>query len=173
MVDPTPAVSIDRVVKRFGDVTAVDGLTLSIQAGEVVAFLGPNGAGKTTTVDMILGLSQPDEDSVEVFDTDARRAVALGRVAAVMQTGGLLKDFTVRETLELTASLFPSSRPVAEVLARAGIADIGDRLVGKASGGQQQRLRFALARLRGQGHARPPARGRGAPCPRRPQGGRP
>jgi ABC-2 type transport system ATP-binding protein len=147
MNSPTPAVSIDGVVKRFGAVTAVDGLSLEIQPGEVVAFLGPNGAGKTTTVDMILGLSHPTEGSIEIFGGDARKAVALGRVAAVMQTGGLLKDFTVRETVELTASLFSPSRPVDEVLDRAGILDIGDRLVGKASGGQQQRLRFALALL--------------------------
>ena len=147
MNSPTPAVSIDGVVKRFGSVTAVDGLSLEIQPGEVVAFLGPNGAGKTTTVDMILGLSNPTEGSIEIFGGDARKAVALGRVAAVMQTGGLLKDFTVRETVELTASLFSPSRPVDEVLDRAGILDIGDRLVGKASGGQQQRLRFALALL--------------------------
>lgn len=142
-----PAVSIDGVVKTFGTVTAVDGLSLEIHPGEVVAFLGPNGAGKTTTVDMILGLSQPTSGTVEVFGGDPRRAIALGRVAAVMQTGGLLKDFTVRETVELTASLFRPARPVDEVLERAGILDIGDRLVGKASGGQQQRLRFALALL--------------------------
>jgi ABC-2 type transport system ATP-binding protein len=143
----TPAVSVDGVVKKFGAVTAVDGLSLNIYAGEVDAFLGPNGAGKTTTVDMILGLSNPTSGTVEVFGGDPRRAIALGRVAAVMQTGGLLKDFTVRETVELTASLFRPSRPVDEVLDRAGILDIGDRLVGKASGGQQQRLRFALALL--------------------------
>ncbi|VXB26002.1 ABC transporter ATP-binding protein [Aeromicrobium sp. 9AM] len=142
-----PAVSIDGVVKRFGAVTAVDGLSLQIQPGEVVAFLGPNGAGKTTTVDMILGLSTPTEGSVQIFGGDARKAVALGRVAAVMQTGGLLKDFTIRETVELTASLFRPSRPVDEVLDRAGILDVADRMVGKASGGQQQRLRFALALL--------------------------
>jgi ABC-2 type transport system ATP-binding protein len=142
-----PAVSIDGVVKRFGSVTAVDGLSLEVQPGEVVAFLGPNGAGKTTTVDMILGLARPSEGSVEIFGGDARKAVALGRVAAVMQSGGLLKDFTVRETVELTASLFSPSRPVDEVLDRAGIVEISDRLVGKASGGQQQRLRFALALL--------------------------
>ena len=147
MNSSSPAVSIDGVVKRFGAVTAVDGLSLKIQPGEVVAFLGPNGAGKTTTVDMILGLSQPTEGSVQIFGGDPRKAVALGRVAAVMQTGGLLKDFTVRETVELTASLFRPSRPVDEVLDRAGILDIGDRMVGKASGGQQQRLRFALALL--------------------------
>ena len=142
-----PAVRLDGVVKRFGHVTAVDGLSLDIHPGEIVAFLGPNGAGKTTTVDMVLGLSAPTEGTVEVFGGDARHAVALGRVAAVMQTGGLLKDFTVRETVELTASLFRPARPVDEVLERAGILDIADRLVGKASGGQQQRVRFALALL--------------------------
>lgn len=147
MNSSTPAISIDGVVKKFGTVTAVDGLSLDIHPGEVVAFLGPNGAGKTTTVDMILGLSNPTSGTVEVFGGDPRHAIALGRVAAVMQTGGLLKDFTVRETVELTASLFRPSQPVDEVLDRAGILDIGDRLVGKASGGQQQRLRFALALL--------------------------
>jgi ABC-2 type transport system ATP-binding protein len=141
----TPAVHLDGLVKRFGAVTAVDHLSLDVHPGEVVAFLGPNGAGKTTTVDMILGLSQPTEGTVEVFGGDARRAVALGRVAAVMQSGGLVKDFTIRETVELTAALFRPARPVGEVLERAGIADIADRLVGTASGGQQQRLRFALA----------------------------
>src|SRR6185437_6786330 len=63
------------------------------------------------------------------------------------QTGGLLKDLTVRETVQLTASLFTDSRPVDEVLRRAGILEIADRMVGKCSGGQQQRLRFAMALL--------------------------
>jgi ABC-2 type transport system ATP-binding protein len=64
-----------------------------------------------------------------------------------MQSGGLLKDMTVRETLRLTAALFPRTKPVVDVMRRAGIADIGDRVVGKCSGGQQQRLRFAMALL--------------------------
>jgi ABC-2 type transport system ATP-binding protein len=147
MTTSSPAVHLDGVVKRFGAVTAVDHLSLDIHPGEVVAFLGPNGAGKTTTVDMILGLSRPTEGTLEIFGGDAREAVALGRVAAVMQSGGLLKDFTIRETVELTASLFRPSLPVDDVLERAGILDIASRPVGKASGGQQQRLRFALALL--------------------------
>ncbi len=143
----TPAVRIDGLVKTFGAVRAVDGLDLVIAPGEVVAFLGPNGAGKTTTIDLILGLSTPTDGSIEVFGGAPRRQIALGRVAAVMQSGGLLKDFTLRETVELTSTLFRPSRPVDEVLERAGIADVADRLVGKASGGQQQWLRFALALL--------------------------
>jgi ABC-2 type transport system ATP-binding protein len=73
--------------------------------------------------------------------------VARGLVTAVMQTGGLLKDLTVAETVELTAALFAHTRPVAEVLERAGLTAISGRRVGKCSGGEQQRLRFALALL--------------------------
>jgi ABC-2 type transport system ATP-binding protein len=142
-----PAVSLRGLTKRFGSVTAVDGLDLTIEPGEIVAFLGPNGAGKTTTIDMVLGLSRPDAGSVEVYGRAPRTAVAHGLVAAVMQTGGLLKELTVRETVELTAALFAHTRPVDEVLARAGITEIADRRVGKCSGGQQQRLRFAMALL--------------------------
>ncbi|BAS13202.1 uncharacterized ABC transporter ATP-binding protein YvfR [Arthrobacter sp. Hiyo8] len=111
----------------------------------MVAFLGPNGAGKTTTIDMILGLSAPDQGSVSIFGHTPRGAIARGQVAAVMQTGGLLRDISVRETVQLNAAMFDSSRPVDEVLARAGILEIADRKVEKCSGGQQQRLRFAMA----------------------------
>jgi ABC-2 type transport system ATP-binding protein len=142
-----PAVALSGLTKRFGAVTAVDGLDLTVAAGEVVAFLGPNGAGKTSTIDMMLGLSRPDAGTAEVFGLAPRTAVAQGLVTAVMQSGGLLKDLTVGETVELTAALFAHTRPVAEVLDRAGLADIADRRVGKCSGGQQQRLRFAMALL--------------------------
>jgi ABC-2 type transport system ATP-binding protein len=142
-----PAISLRGLTKRFGAVTAVDGLDLTIEPGEIVAFLGPNGAGKTTTIDMVLGLSRPDAGSVEVNGMAPRAAVAHGLVSAVMQSGGLLKELTVRETVELTAALFAHTRPVDEVLERAGISEIAGRRVGKCSGGQQQRLRFAMALL--------------------------
>jgi ABC-2 type transport system ATP-binding protein len=142
-----PAVDLDQVEKRFGDVTAVAGMSLRIQPGEVVALLGPNGAGKTSTIDMLLGLSQPTSGSARVHGMKPREAVALGLVSAVMQNGGLLKDYTVEETVRLLGSLFGGSRPVDDVLERAGIADIRSRRVGKCSGGQQQRLRFAIALL--------------------------
>jgi ABC-2 type transport system ATP-binding protein len=144
----TLAVDLDQVVKRFGTVTAVDGISLAIRPGEVVALLGPNGAGKTSTVEMLLGLSRPTEGSVRVYGRPPHEAVALGLVAAVLQTGGLLKDYTVEETVRVTAVLFGRGRDhVEEALRRAGIADIRRRPVGKCSGGQQQRLRFAMALL--------------------------
>ena len=108
--------------------------------------MGPNGAGKSTSIDLITGLTEPDQGSVQLFGLSPREAVAQGWVSAVMQTGGLLPDLTVAESVELTAACFgvPASS-VGPVMDRAGIGPIGDRLVRSCSGGQQQRLRFAMA----------------------------
>ncbi|OJU45070.1 MAG: multidrug ABC transporter ATP-binding protein [Microbacterium sp. 69-7] len=133
--------------KSFGSVRAVESVDLRVRPGEIVAFLGPNGAGKTTTIDMLLGLSDPDVGAVRVFGESPRAAISHGLVSAVLQTGGLLKDITVSETLALTASLFADTRPLEEVMQRAGISEIANRRVGMCSGGQQQRLRFAMALL--------------------------
>ena len=143
----TAAVELRGVTKSFGDVDAVRGIDLTLEQGEIVAFLGPNGAGKTTTIDMVLGLSRPTTGTATVLGLEPRQAIARGLVSAVMQTGGLLKDLTVRETVAYTASLFADTRPVDEVLANAGITGLADRKVAKCSGGEQQRLRFAMALL--------------------------
>ncbi len=139
------AIELRGLTKSFGSVHAVRGLDLTINRGEVVAFLGPNGAGKTTTIDIVLGLSDPTTGSAKVFGLAPHQAIRHGLVAAVMQTGGLLKDLTVRETVEYTASLFPVSKPVDDVMRTAGIAELANRRVEKCSGGEQQRLRFAMA----------------------------
>ncbi|MEV7771775.1 ABC transporter ATP-binding protein [Kitasatospora sp. NPDC086791] len=145
--DDPPVLELTDVRKAFGQVTAVDGLSLRVGPGEMVAFLGPNGAGKSTTIDLVLGLNRPDSGTVRVCGRSPVAAVRRGEVAAVLQSGGLLRDFTVAETVEFIASLHPQAPPPARVLERAGLTALADRRVGDCSGGQQQRLRFALALL--------------------------
>ncbi|MGW4111229.1 ABC transporter ATP-binding protein [Actinosynnema sp. NPDC004786] len=131
--------------KAFGEVRAVDGIDLTVSPGEVVALLGPNGAGKSTTVDLLLGLSTPDRGEIGVFGRTPRRAVADGVVGAMLQSGALPDDATVAETVSLIAALHRDPLPVAEVLDRAGVADLADRRCTRLSGGEKQRVRFALA----------------------------
>ncbi|MFF5854940.1 ABC transporter ATP-binding protein [Streptomyces sp. NPDC012751] len=141
----TPVVGFDQVTKTYGSVRAVDGLSLRLDPGETVALLGPNGAGKSTTLDLLLGLKHPDSGSVNLFGTGPREAITAGRVGAMLQSGGLMDGVTVAELVRLACSLHPRPYPVPDVLARAGIAQIADRKVDKLSGGQAQRVRFALA----------------------------
>ncbi len=146
----TPAIHATGLRKQFRQsdgtqVVAVDDVDLTIQPGEIVAFLGPNGAGKTTTVDMLLGLTRPDAGTVEVYGVEPAAAVRAGRVSAVMQTGGLLNDFTVEETVRAIAALHGRADRVEVVIERAGLDEIAGRRVEACSGGEQQRLKFALA----------------------------
>ncbi|MBD8507650.1 ABC transporter ATP-binding protein [Hoyosella sp. G463] len=146
------AIRLTAVAKAFQrrgkpTVHAVRGIDLRINTGEIVALLGPNGAGKTTTLDMILGLAAPTSGTIEVLGTDPRAAVRSGKLSALLQSGGLLADLTVAETATIIRSVTPGALPVHEALLRAGIAEIADRRVGLCSGGQQQRLKFALALL--------------------------
>lgn len=150
--NPAPALEFRNLTQTFTPrgsepVHAVRGIDIRIRAGEVVALLGPNGAGKTTALDIALGLTEPTGGQVRIFGEAPRRAIADGRVAAVLQTGGLLSDFTVEETVRAIAALYRHTLGVGEVLERAGIAGIAGRKVGRCSGGEQQRLRFALALL--------------------------
>ncbi len=139
------AVALRGLHKGFGEVKAVDGVDLVVAPGEVVALLGPNGAGKSTTVDVLLGLTAPDRGEVSVFGRTPREAVADGAVGAMLQSGALLDDATVAEAVGLVAALHRRPLPVAEVLARSGVAELADRKCAKLSGGQRQRVRFALA----------------------------
>jgi ABC-2 type transport system ATP-binding protein len=148
----TAAVQLSGVVKTFTSsggelIPAVTGIDLAVSPGEVVAFLGPNGAGKTTCLDMLLGLTTPSAGTVAVFGESPRQAVRAGRISAVLQTGGLLHDITVRETVQMIASTFTVHAGVDEVIQRAGLTSLARRRVSKCSGGEQQRLRFALALL--------------------------
>lgn len=150
-MNDTDAVSVRGAVKEFrtGGTTfrAVDDVDLTIGRGEIVALLGANGAGKTTTLDMVVGLTNPTDGDIAVLGDAPRRAVRAGRVSAVLQTGGLLRDLTVQETVTLIASTFSDPLRVDEAMERAGLTAIAKRRVSKCSGGEQQRLRFALALL--------------------------
>ncbi|MFJ3218489.1 ABC transporter ATP-binding protein [Kitasatospora sp. NPDC086801] len=133
------------VGKSYGRVRAVDDLDLVLRPGETVALLGPNGAGKSSSLDLLLGLRQPDQGSVTLFGGTPREAIAAGRVGAMLQSGGLMADVKVRELVRLACDVHPRGRSVAEVLTDAGITELAERRVDKLSGGQEQRVRFALA----------------------------
>ena len=124
---------------------AVRGIDLTIARGETVALLGPNGAGKSTTIDMMLGLSTPDAGQVSLFGSSPREAVDAGAVGAMLQTGDLIRDLSVRELIRLAASLYPRAMTVDDVLALAGLSEVADQRTQKLSGGQTQRTRFAIA----------------------------
>ena len=119
--------SLRGLTKSYGPVRAVAGVDLDIVAGETVALLGPNGAGKSTTIDMLLGLARPDAGEVTVFGRTPEDAVRAGLVGAMLQSGGLISEVTVRELLVLAASLYPAPMPVDEVLERADLTELADR----------------------------------------------
>ena len=138
-------IELQGLTKSFGEVKAVRGIDVAVAAGETVALLGPNGAGKSTTIDMLLGLLAPDAGTVSIFGTAPRAAIDRGAVGAMLQTGALIRDLTVRELVAMMASLYPHALGVDEVLDLTGIADIAERRTQKLSGGQAQRVRFAVA----------------------------
>jgi ABC-2 type transport system ATP-binding protein len=144
------AVELQGLVKTYrggahGPVEAVRGIDLSIPRGETVALLGPNGAGKSTTIDMLLGLTRPDEGEVSIFGRSPREAVEAGAVGAMLQTGELLRDLSVREVIQLIASLYQQPMAVEDVITLAGLTEVADRRTQKLSGGQTQRVRFAVS----------------------------
>src|SRR5580765_6033224 len=127
-----------------GPVRAVRGVDIDISPGETVALLGRNGAGKSTTIDMLLGLLPADSGQITLFGMTPRQAVAAGAIGAMLQTGGVINDLSVREILTMMAALYPNPLGVDEVIELTGIGDLVGRKSTKLSGGQTQRLRFAI-----------------------------
>lgn len=140
-------IETQNVSKHFGQVKAVEDVSLSIGRGEIVGLLGRNGAGKTTLVDLILGLTKPTGGTVRVANTTPAQAVREARIGAVMQTGGLLDTVTVKDTLAMIDSTHRDSIGVEAAIEHANLRKIQNRRVGKCSGGEQQRVRFAIALL--------------------------
>jgi ABC-2 type transport system ATP-binding protein len=144
----TSALRFEGVTHRYGARIAVEELSFEVARGETVALLGPNGAGKSTTISLLLGLLRPCRGIVEVLGTAPRKAVAQGRVGAMLQTGpgsGLPPGVRVGATLELARRLYPRPAAFDVTVERAGIGAFLDRQTQRLSGGQVQSVRFALA----------------------------
>lgn len=129
----------------YGAVQALEGVSLAVGAGEVVALLGPNGAGKTSALALLTGLCRPDAGRAELFGRDPRDVRARRRLGVMLQTAGVPDTLSVREHVRLFSSYYPAPRPVEESLRLADVLDLAQRRYGALSGGQQRRVQFALA----------------------------
>jgi ABC-2 type transport system ATP-binding protein len=146
--DPqTPAVEIGALVKRYGHMTAVDGLTLSAAPGAVTGILGPNGAGKTTTIEICEGYRRPDRGTVRVLGLDpVRDARALRpRVGVMLQSGGIPPSVPARDYLNLLSRFHTHPVEVPALLDLVGLTAVARTPYKRLSGGQQQRLSLAAA----------------------------
>lgn len=137
--------SLSGAVKRYGALTALDGLDLMLHRGELLALLGPNGAGKSTAISLLLGLARADAGQVELFGKDPQDIDARRRIGVMLQSAALPPTLRVSELLRLTMSYYPSPRPLEESAQLAGITDLLSRRYAALSGGQQRRVQFALA----------------------------
>lgn len=137
--------SFTGAVKTFGAVRAVAGIDLDVACGETVALLGRNGAGKSTAISLLLGLNEPDGGSVALFGGSPQEAVRAGRVGAMLQDTRPVSRVTVQELVSFVAGRYPAPLPVAETLRLAGVEELAGRRADRLSGGQAQRVRFALA----------------------------
>jgi len=142
-----PIITIKDLVKRYGEITAVAGISFEVYKGEIFGMLGPNGAGKTTTVECIEGLRIPDKGQIQVFGlpVNLETQAIKTRIGVQLQTTALYPRLSVRETLELFASFYPRHRSIDEIMEMVSLKEREKALVKSLSGGQQQRLSVALA----------------------------
>ena len=140
-----PIARLDGVVKRYGQLTALDGVDLHLQPGELLALLGPNGAGKTTAIGLLLGLIRADAGTAELFGLDPQRIEARRHIGVMLQSAALPPTLRVGELLRLTSSYYPAPHDLVESASLAGVTGLLQRPYAKLSGGQQRRVQFALA----------------------------
>jgi ABC-2 type transport system ATP-binding protein len=142
-----PAVLIDGLVMRYGDKTAVDGLSLSVERGTITAVLGPNGAGKTTTLETCEGFRKPQSGTVRVLGLDpvTQRRELLPRIGVMLQAGGAWSGVHAEEMLRHIAKLHANPLDIAMLVERLGLGECGKTPFRRLSGGQQQRLGLAMA----------------------------
>ncbi len=145
------AIETHHLVKRYGSVTAVDGVSLRVAKGTIYAFLGLNGAGKTTTIRLLLGMVKPTSGRVRVLGTDirVRGNKPWASVGYLVETPGVYPELTVRENLEVIRRLRPGIEPkmVDRIIERLGLAPYAGRRAGQLSQGNRQRLGLARALL--------------------------
>jgi len=137
--------SLEGVNKNYGNIAALRGVDFRVRAGEVVALLGPNGAGKTTAVKLLLGLLQPNSGKARVFGGDPTNPENRMRTGAMLQVGRVPETLRIREHIDLFSTYYQAPLPANEILAAAGLENLGERKFGDLSGGQKQRVLFALA----------------------------
>ena len=141
-----PVASLAHITKRYANgVLALDDLSITLRAGEIVALLGPNGAGKSTAVKLMMGLSSPTSGSVAIFGADPRNSQARLRTGVMLQVGRAPEMLRVREHIAIFRGYYPQPMAYADLITAAGLTGIEDRMFGELSGGQKQRVLFALA----------------------------
>jgi ABC-2 type transport system ATP-binding protein len=142
-----PAISVHSLVKTYGSLRAVDGVTFQAGTGEVLALLGPNGAGKTTTVEVLGGFRRPDGGEVRVLGSDPHtdHPAVVARLGVMLQEGGLYQGATPAEMLGLVSRFYRHPEPPTDLLARLGLGGAARQRIRTLSGGQKQRLNLALA----------------------------
>jgi ABC-2 type transport system ATP-binding protein len=140
-------IEVSGLVKRYGATTALGGVTLGVDAGEVFAVLGPNGAGKTSLLEILEGYRRRDGGTVRVLGADPGTAGAgwRGRIGVVLQSTSVEPQLTVLEAVRMYAGLYRRPRPIDQLLSLVGLEEVGDRRAGVLSGGQERRLDLALA----------------------------
>ncbi len=138
---------VSDLVKHYGDVRAVDGISFEAHVASVFTLLGPNGAGKTTTLEILEGIRAPDSGEIEVFGARLRRITrdVKQRMGVLLQEGGFEPYLKVREILRLFSSFFGNPVPIDDVLAQVALEDKAGALVRTLSGGQMQRLAVGAA----------------------------
>lgn len=142
-----PAIEVSGLVKDYGTVRAVDGISFTVHEGEIFGLLGPNGAGKTTTMEILEGLRRPTSGRIEVagFDVVRQPNEVKRRIGVQLQATALFDLLTVRETIALYAQFVPNPRPVDEVMRELALEEKASTYAKDLSGGQKQRLSIAIA----------------------------
>lgn len=140
-----PFVQMSGVTKRFGETTALEGLDLEVRSGEVLGLLGANGAGKTTTISLMLGLTQPDDGDVTLFDLPPRDIRSRRRIGVMLQDTTLAPEPSVFESVRLVTSYYPDPMPVSDALQITGTTALASTPYGRLSLGQQRQAQFAIA----------------------------